>query len=69
MKTETRQIVIMADGDVRIPPSTGPVAHGHRPPDEHIKITVPAGKRWLLVELELELEEAEAPGSIGAMRA
>ena len=69
MKTATRQIVIMADGDVRIPPSTGPVAHGHRPPDEHIKITVPAGKRWLLVELELELEEAEAPGSIGAMRA
>jgi len=69
MKTETRQIVIMADGDVRIPPSTGPVAHGHRPPDEHIKITVPAGKRWLLVELELELEEAEAPASIGAMRA
>jgi hypothetical protein len=69
MKTKTRQIVIMADGDVRIPPSTGPVAHGHRPPDEHIKITVPAGKRWLLVELELELEEAEAPGSIGAMRA
>jgi hypothetical protein len=69
MKTETRQIVIMADGDVRIPPSTGPVAHGHRPPDEHIKITVPAGKRWLLVELELELEEAEVPNSIGAMRA
>jgi len=69
MKTATRQIVIMADGDVRIPPSTGPVAHGHRPPDEHIKITVPAGKRWLLVELELELEEAEVPGSIGAMRA
>jgi len=69
MKTATRQIVIMADGDVRIPPSTGPVAHGHRPPDEHIKITVPAGKRWLLVELELELEEAEAPASIGAMRA
>lgn len=69
MKTEKRQIVIMADGDVRIPPSTGPVAHGHRPPDEHIKITVPAGKRWLLVELELELEEAEVPNSIGAMRA
>jgi hypothetical protein len=69
MKKAIRQIVVMADGEVRIPPSEGAVAHGHRPADERIKIVVPAGKRWLLVELELELEEAEPPGPIGAMGA
>jgi len=51
----------MADGEVRIPSGTGEIAHGHRPPDERIKIVMPASKRWLLVELEVELEEVEPP--------
>jgi hypothetical protein len=61
MKTAVRQLVVMANGEVRIPPSTGEVAHGHRPPDERIKIVMPADKRWLLVELEVEFEEVETP--------
>lgn len=62
MKTAVQQLVVMANGEVRIPPSTAEVAHGHRPPDERIKIVVPANKPWLLVELEVELEEIESPG-------
>ncbi len=61
MKTSVRQLVVMADGEVRIPPSTGEVAHGHVLPDERLKLVMPATKRWLLVELEVELEEAEPP--------
>ena len=61
MKATVRQLVVMANGEVRIPPDTGKVAHGHRPPDERIKIVVPADKPWLLVELEVESEEAELP--------
>lgn len=59
MTTTVRQLVVMANGEVRIPPSTSEVAHGHVPPDERLKIVMPASKRWLLVELEVELEEAE----------
>jgi hypothetical protein len=62
MKTTIRQLVVMANGEVRIPPSAGEVAHGHRSPDERIKIVMPADKQWLLVELEVELEEAESRG-------
>jgi hypothetical protein len=57
MKKAVQQLVVMASGEVRIPDG-GQVAHGHRPPDQHIKIVVPAGKRWLLVEVEVEIEEA-----------
>jgi hypothetical protein len=64
MKTTIRQLVVMANGEVRIPPSTGEVAHGHRSPDERIKIVMPANKRWILVELEIESEEVE-PSAIG----
>jgi hypothetical protein len=66
MSTAVRQIVVMADGEVRIPPSTGEVAHGHVSPDERIKIVVPANKRWVLVELELEFDEAETPSPFPA---
>ena len=66
VNTVVRQLVVMADGDVRIPPSTGEVAHGHVSSDERIKIVMPAGKRWLLVELEVEFEEAEAPSPFPA---
>jgi hypothetical protein len=65
MKAAFRQIVVMADGEVRILPSTGAVAYGHRPPDERIKIVVPADKRWLLVELELELGRPNRRASSG----
>jgi hypothetical protein len=61
MKKAVKQLVVMADGDVRIP-TGGEVAHGHRHPDEHIKIVVPAGRRWVLVEVEVEIEEARPPG-------
>jgi hypothetical protein len=61
MSTAVRQLVVMPNGAVRIPPITGEVAHGHVSPDERIKIVMPAGKRWLLVELEIEVEEAEPP--------
>jgi hypothetical protein len=61
MKKTVQQLVVMANGEVRIP-TGGQVTHGHRPPDEHIKIVVPANKRWLLVEVEVETEEARPPG-------
>lgn len=59
-KTAVRQLVVMADGELRIP-AGGQVAHGHRPPDEHIKIVVPASKRWVLVEVEVEIDQAPPP--------
>jgi hypothetical protein len=59
MKTAVRQLVVMANGEVRIPPSTGEVAHGHVSPGERLKIVMPVSKRWLLVELEVEFQEAE----------
>jgi hypothetical protein len=61
MSTAVRQLVVMANGEVRLPPGTAQVAHGHVSPDERLKIVMPAGKRWLLVELEVESAEAEAP--------
>lgn len=67
MSTSVRQLVVMADGEVRIPPRTSEVAHGHRAPDQHLKIVMPAGQRWLLVELEVEIEEPAPPGPIGAL--
>jgi hypothetical protein len=61
MKKVIQQVVVMANGEVRIPPE-GNVAHGHVPPDEHIKIKMPANKLWILVEVEVDLEQAEEPG-------
>lgn len=61
MTTAVRQLVVMPDGEVRIPPLTAQVAHGHVPPDERLKVVIPASKRWLLVELEIEVQEAEPP--------
>jgi hypothetical protein len=62
MKKLTQQFVVMANGDVRIPEGTSEVGHGHRAPDEKIKIVVPAAKHSVLVEVEVELEEPATPG-------
>jgi hypothetical protein len=51
----------MANGEVRIP-TGGEVAHGHMSADKHIKIVMPASKRWLLVEIEVESQEAPPLG-------
>jgi hypothetical protein len=67
MKKAVQQLVVMASGEVRIP-TGGEVTHGHRPPDEHIKIVVPADKRWLLVEVEVEVEEAQPSGFPGLIQ-
>jgi hypothetical protein len=67
MSKAVQQLVVMADGELRIP-AGGQVAHGHRTPDEHIKIVVPANKRWLLVEVEVEVEEARPPGFAGLIQ-
>jgi hypothetical protein len=56
-KTAVQQLVVMADGEVRIPPMGSEVAHGHHVPDERITIVMPAGKNWLLVEVEVQQEE------------
>jgi hypothetical protein len=68
MKKAIQQLVVMADGEVRIP-TGGEVAHGHRPPDERIKIVVPASKRWVLVEVEVEVEEARSAGIAALLQA
>ena len=62
MKTVVRQLVVMGNGDLRIPEGTSQVGHGHRSADRQIKITVPANTTSLLVEVEIELEEAEHTG-------
>jgi hypothetical protein len=51
-----QQLVVMRDGEIRIPPRDAVVAHGHRSPDQRLKITVSAGKPWTLVEVEVEVE-------------
>ena len=62
MTRSVHQLVVLANGELRIPPQgPGQVAHGHRSPDEQIKIVVPANRTWVLVELEVEPEEAEPP--------
>jgi hypothetical protein len=61
MTTAIRQLVVMADGEVRIPPGDSQVAHGHVPADQRLKIVMPADKRWLLVELQIEVGEQEPP--------
>jgi hypothetical protein len=61
VKKAVQHVVVMANGEVRVPPAGSEVTHGHRSPDEHIKIVMPANKRWLLVEIEVELEEAQSP--------
>jgi hypothetical protein len=58
-----QQLVVMRDGEIRIPPRDALVAHGHRSPDQRLKITVPAGKPWMLVEVEVEFEQTEAPSA------
>jgi hypothetical protein len=62
MTTAVRQLVVMPNGELRIPPLMSEVAHGHVSPDERLRIVMPADKRWLLVELEIEVEET-APTS------
>jgi hypothetical protein len=62
-KTSFQHLVVMADGEVRVPPYGSAVAHGHKAPDQHIKIVMPANKSWLLLEVEVELEQAESPGN------
>jgi hypothetical protein len=62
-KKTVQQLVVMASGEVRVPPMGSEVAHGHHAPDEHVRIVMPAGKKWLLVEVEVELEEE--PGAAG----
>jgi hypothetical protein len=57
-KKHVQQLVVMASGEVRVPPMGSEVAHGHHPPDQHIKIVMPANKPWLLLEVEVQLENA-----------
>jgi hypothetical protein len=65
MTVAVHQLVVLANGDVRIPPSgTGQVAHGHRTPDGIVKIVVPASKNWVLVQLEIEVDHGNAPSSL-----
>jgi hypothetical protein len=62
MKTVVKQLVVMGNGELRIPEGTSQVGHGHRSPDRQIKITMPANTISLLVEVEIELEEVESTG-------
>jgi hypothetical protein len=68
MKSSIRQFVVLANGELRIPEGAGQVAHGHRPPDEHIKIVIPANKNWVLVEVEVEAEEPAVPSIDSILR-
>jgi hypothetical protein len=70
MKRVVHQLVVLADGEIRLPPEGGPVTHGHRSPDHQITIEMPANKKWLLVEMQVEVEEAGSEGTeaIGAWR-
>jgi len=61
-KKFVNELVIMSNGEVRSPNGTGAVAHGHKPADQKIKIVLPPGKNWLLVEVEVEVQEAETSG-------
>jgi hypothetical protein len=60
MTVTARQLVVLANGEVRIPDAASQVAHGHRAPDEVVKIVVPAGKSWVLVEVQIEAERVQA---------
>lgn len=64
-KTSFQHLVVMASGEVRVPPMGSAVAHGHRAPDQHIKIVMPANRNWLLLEIEVEHEQAESPSGRG----
>ena len=64
-KTNFQHLVVMASGEVRVPPMGSAVAHGHRAPDHHIKIVMPADKKWLLLEVQVELEQADPAASAG----
>jgi hypothetical protein len=57
-KKTVQQLVVMANGEVRVPPMGSEVAHGHHAPDEHIKIVMPANRPWLLLEVEVQLDDA-----------
>ena len=61
MNPTVHQLVVLANGELRIPDAKGQVTHGHRSPDHHIKIVMPANQNWLLVELEVEPEEVMPP--------
>jgi hypothetical protein len=62
-KRAVQQLVVMANGEVRVPPMGSEVAHGHRAPDEHIKIVMPAGKNWLLLQIDIELDGTGPAGN------
>ncbi len=64
MGTTTRQFVVMTNGDLRIPEGTSQVGHGHRTPDQKIKVVMPAEKHSVLVEVEVELEEPTSTGIV-----
>jgi hypothetical protein len=61
MKKVVQQLVVLGTGEVRLPQGTGKVAHGHRSPDQHISIVMPPRKNWLLVELQIEVEDIDSP--------
>ena len=55
-RKHVQQLVVMASGEVRVPPMGSNVAHGHRPPDQHLKIVMPANKPWILLEVDVQVE-------------
>ncbi len=61
MKKVVHQLVVLGTGEVRLPEGKGKVAHGHRSPDQHITLVMPPKKNWLLVELQIEMEDADSP--------
>ena len=67
MKKVVHQLVVLGTGEVRLPEGTGKVAHGHRSPDQHVTIVLPPKKNWLLVELQIEVEDLDSTD--GAARA
>jgi hypothetical protein len=62
MKKVVHQLVVLSSGEIRIPTDASEVTHGHHSPDQQIKIEVPANKKWLLVEIQVELAEASSDG-------
>jgi hypothetical protein len=61
------QLVVLANGEIRVPESTGLVAHGHRDADQQIKIVMPANRNWVLVEVEVDGEEPVPPSIASKM--
>ena len=59
MKPTVHQLVVLANGFAFL--GTSQVGHGHRSPDHHVKIVMPANKNWLLVQLDVESEVVMPP--------